>query len=153
MGNNIAVVSLMGGFPDRLRFDVNAEGKLLYLMLSGITFPNQSHVVNLRVVLHYADGSQELRNLASPLDIGDCWSNFLGRFHDTAANGFENIGGRTGPAGSKEIDDMTNPIAVDTEAHLLRFELKPGVRLACIECEAIANDTAFGVMGATILTQ
>ena len=152
IGDNIAMVSLMGGFPDKLRFEVNAQGKTLYLMLSGITFPNQSHVVNLRVTLHYADGSKDVRDLVSPFDIGDCWSNFLGRFHDTAANGFENIGGRTGPASSRGLD-LTQPIAVDTEAHLVPFELKSGIPLAYVEVEAIANDTAFGVMGATLLTE
>ena len=152
-GSNIGVVSLMGGFPDKLRFEMSGQGTVLYLMLSGITFPNQSHVINLCITLHYTDGTQDIRNMVSPFDIGDCWSSFLGRFHDTAANGFENIGGRSGPAGSKEVDDLTKPIAIDTEAHLVQFELKPDIPLEFIELEAIANDVAFGIMGATILKE
>ncbi len=150
-GPNIGVVTLAGGFPADIAFPVGAAGKALYLMISGITFPAQSHVTNLRITLCYADGRQERRDLVSPFDIGDCWGKWCGRFHDTAANGFENIAGRHGPAGSAQVKDMTQPVAVDTEAHLVPFELRPGVRVASVRIEAIANDVVFGVMGATIL--
>jgi len=50
------MVSLAGDFPAQLDFPVKAAGQTLYLMISGMTFPAQSHVVNLRVTLHYADG-------------------------------------------------------------------------------------------------
>ena len=120
-------------------------------MLSGMTFPVQSHVVNLRVTLRYADGEVQQRDLISPFDIGDCWSTWCGRYHDTAANGFENIGGRTGPEGSRKGDDLSNPIALDTEAQLAPFDLRPNVPLAAVAIEAIANDVIFGVMGASIL--
>ena len=121
-------------------------------MISGATFPAQSHVVQLRVTLHYEDGTKHVRDMVSPFDIGDGWNTWLGRYHDTAANGFENIGGREGPAGSSEVKDMTKPIHVnDSEAHLVPFELEQGIRLRSVEMEAIANDVVFGVMGATIL--
>ena len=90
-------------------------------------------------------------DLVNPFDIGDCWSTWCGRFHDTAANGFENIGGRSGPAGSAEAGDLTKPVEVDTEAHLLGFDLKKGTVLEKVGFEAIANDVIFGIMGATIL--
>jgi len=116
-----------------------------------MTFPVQSHVVNLRVTLRYADGEVQQKDLISPFDIGDCWSTWCGRYHDTPANGFENIGGRTGPTGSAECDDLSNPIALDTEAQLAPFDLRPNVPLAAVAIEAIANDVIFGVMGASIL--
>jgi len=150
-GDNIAVVTLAGGYPSKLEFPVGARGKKLYLMLTGTTFPAQSHVVNLRVVLKYSDSVQESLDLVSPFDIGDCWAIWCGRFHDTAANGFENISGISGPAGSAHVEDMTQPINVgDIEAHLVSFDLKPDVELRSVEVEAIANDVVFGVMGATI---
>jgi len=74
-----------------------------------------------------------------------------GPYFDTLANGFENIGGRTGPAGSSLVWDRSRPIAVDTIAHLVAFELRPGVQLDQVEMEAIANDVVFGIMGAAIL--
>jgi len=145
-GPNIGVVTLAGGYPAKLEFPVNASGKELYLMISGMTFPVQSHVVNLRVTLRYADGQTDRHDLVNPFGIGDCWGVWCGRWHNTAANGFENIGGRFGPAGSSEVQDMTKPISVDTEAHLVPFELRQGIELRSVEIEAVANDVIFGVM-------
>lgn len=148
-GPNIGVVTLAGAFPAALEVPIGAQGKSLYLMISGTTFAMQSHVVNLRVTLRYADGSEQIHDLVNPFDIGDCWNQY--RYHDTAANGFENLGGRSGPAGSREVKDMTKPVPVDTEAHLVGIELKPGVQLDAVTLEAIANDVIFGIMGATVL--
>ncbi len=87
-GNNIAMVSVTAGYAPRMSFPVNAAGKTLYLMISGATFPSQSHIVNLRVTLRYADGTSEKRELVNPFTIGDCWTTWCGRYHDTAANGW-----------------------------------------------------------------
>ena len=149
-GANIAVVTRAGGFPEAIEIPVNVLGKTLYLMISGMTWPAQSHVPNLRITLGYADGTSVSRDLVNPFDIGDCWSTWCGRFHDTPANGFENLGGRTGSAGSIEVTDRTQPVALDTEAHLVAFPLKPESTLASIKAEAIANEVIFGVMGASI---
>jgi len=150
-GRNIGVVSLTGAYSPRLEFPVNAKGKTLYLLVGGMSFPVQSHVVNLRVTLHYADGDSVERELVNPFGIGDCWSTWCGRFHDTPANGFENIGGRRGPAGSSEVTDRTQPVELDTEAQLVPFDVRQETELTKVEVEAIANDVVFGVMGATIL--
>jgi hypothetical protein len=130
---------------------MGVSGKTLYLMISGTTFPAQSHVVNLRLTLHYSDEKKQDVNLVNPFGIGDCWNSWLGRFHDTAANGFENLGGRFGPPGSSAAGDMTRPIAVDTEAQLIGFPLRSGATLQEIVIEAVANDVIFGLMGATVL--
>ena len=37
-----------------------ASGQTLYLMLSGATFPTQSHVPNVRVTLHDTDDTHEI---------------------------------------------------------------------------------------------
>ncbi|MCX7426481.1 MAG: hypothetical protein NTW96_12775 [Planctomycetia bacterium] len=150
-GKNIAVVTLAGGFPQKTDVPVRAGGKELYLMLSGMTFPAQSHVVNLRVTLQYADGAKEQVDLVNPFDIGDCWSTWCGRWHDTPANGFENLGGRFGPAGSAAAGDLTQPIAVDDQAHLVKIPLRPGAPLDTLTLEAVANDVIFGLMGASVL--
>lgn len=150
-GDNIGVVTRVGGFPTRVEIPVGAAGQTLYLMLSGITFPAESHVVNLRVTLCYAEGDDEIADLVNPFTIGDCWGTWLGGFHDTPANGFENIGGRRGPAGSCAVKDLTRPVAVDTEAHLVALPLQPGVELERFSLEAVANDAVFGLMGASIL--
>src|SRR5512143_266699 len=105
-------------------------------MISGVTWPMQSHVINLRVLLRYRNGATETRDLVNPMDIGDCWDTWLGWWHDTPANGFENLGGRFGPAGSNEVPDMTQAIEVDTEAHLLAIPLVPGQVLESVTMEA-----------------
>jgi len=147
-------VTVTGGFPKKLSFPVGASGKTLYLMISGITFPAQSHVPNLRVTLHYAtgvgDGEADTVELVNPFGIGDCWGTWCGRYHDCAANRFENIGGRRGPAGTADVADLTQPVETDTEAHLVAFELREGERLESVDFEAAANDVIFGVMGATV---
>jgi hypothetical protein len=89
--------------------------------------------------------------MVNPFGIGDCWNSWLGRFHDTAANGFENLGGRFGPPGSSAAGVMPQPIAVDTEAHLIGIPLRSGVTLQDLVVEAVANDVIFGLMGATVL--
>jgi len=153
-GANLGVVTVTGGFPKKLSFPVGASGKTLYLMISGITFPAQSHVPNLRVTLHYAtgvgDGEADTVELVNPFGIGDCWGTWCGRYHDCAANGFENIGGRRGTAGTADVADLTQPVETDTEAHLVGFDLREGERLESVDFEAAANDVIFGVMGATV---
>jgi hypothetical protein len=148
-GPDIAVVTRAAVFPQTLSVPVGQSGKTLFLMISGTTFAMQSQVPNLRLTLRYEGGAMEALDLVNPTGIGDCWNQF--RFHDTAANGFENIGGRSGPAGSAKVTDLTRPVAVDTEAHLVALELKPGAVLREVQMEAVANDIIFGLMGATIL--
>lgn len=151
-GDNMAVVTRAGGFPLSLTVLVpHICGRILYLMISGITWPAQSHVVNLRVTTGYCDGKQEVADMTNPFGIGDCWDTWLGSSHDTAANGFENLGGRFGPAGSIEVADMTQPVEVDTEAHIVQFELRQNIQLVSIALEAIANDVIFGLMGASVM--
>jgi hypothetical protein len=151
-GANIAAAAMLNReFKPSVSFPVHAGGRVLYLMISGMTHPVQSHVTNLRLVLAYADGSKETHDLVSPFGIGDCWSTWCGPHFDTPANGFENIGGRSGPAGTSQVKNLTRPVAVDTIAHLLSFDLPAGKQLEEVRMEIIANDVTFGVMGAAIL--
>jgi len=41
------------------------------------------------------------------------------------------------------VADLTQPVALDTEAHLLAWPLRAGVELSRVELEAIANDCIF----------
>lgn len=153
-GRNLAAVTLHNReFPAALSFPVEADGRMLYLMISGMTYPAQSHVANLRIRLVYRDGAPDVHDLVNPFDIGDCWSTWCGPYFDTPANGFENIGGRVGPAGSRDVPDRSQAVAVDTIAHLVAFTLRPGNDLRSVEVRAIANDAVFGVMGASLLAR
>ena len=149
-GPNIGVVTRAGGFPTSLTVPAHVSGSRLFLMLSGMTFPAQSGVVNLRVSLAYKDGERIARDLANPTGIGDCWSTWCGRFHDTAANGFEIL--EDGQARRVRLNqDLTQPVALDTEAQLLSLELRHDAELESVTLEAVANDVVFGIMGASVL--
>lgn len=148
-GKNIAVVTRAAAYPSVVEFPVNASGRTLYLMISGITFGSHSHMVNLRVTLTYEDGSIQSRDLVSPFDICDCWLRY--HCHNTPSAGFENIGGRFGPAGSVEVADLTRPVYVDNDADLIAIDMKPDAMLKSVKVEAVSEDVIFGVMGASVL--
>jgi hypothetical protein len=78
------------------------------------------------------------------------WSNKFERYHDTPANGFENIGCGRG-ALSSVGQDLSKPIQTDLEAHILRFRLRPCKAMKEIEMRVIANDVIFALMGITVL--
>jgi hypothetical protein len=150
-GANIAVVTRAGGFRAAIVAPIRPRGRALYLMVSGMTFPAQSHVTNLRVTLRYDGGATQAIDLVNPTGVGDCWSNWCGRFHDTPANGFENLDGRFGTPGSAAPGDLARPVEVDTEAHLVKIPLDARQELRTLVLEAFANDIIFGLMGASIL--
>jgi len=150
-GDYMAAATLSSdAFPDSVTVPVNASGRAAYLLITGITFPMQSHVENIRVIFTYEDGVVEEHPLVSPFDIGDCWSCMYGRWHDTAANGFENLSGHAGPASSAGLD-LNSPINVATEAHILRFHLREGVKVKSVEMRMIALEILFALMGITLL--
>jgi hypothetical protein len=112
-------------------------------------------VLRVSSVLSRVCLAQNVRDTSSALT--DCYEPIPGGWSirisaDPAANGFENLGGgSSGAAGSSQVQDMTKPIAVDTEAHLVPFELRLNMKLRSVRIEAIANDVIFGVLGATVL--
>jgi len=150
-GNYMAAATLSSeAFPDSVTVPVNEFGRRAYLLITGITFPMQSHVENIRVIFTYEDGVVKEHPLVSPFDIGDCWSCMYGRYHDTAANGFENMSGRKGHLSSAGLD-LRGPVNVATEAHILCFQLREGVKVASVEMRIIALEVLFALMGVTIL--
>lgn len=156
--NNIGIVTLIDQdqnktalvYPKCLSFEVDFKGSELLLLITGITYPAQSHVPNLEITMMYADNIIIKHQLINPFDIADCWGTWHGRYHDTQANGFLNIGGRFGPAGSADVSDITKPVSVDTEAHIVRIPLRNETVLKKVAFEAAANDVIFGIIGATI---
>lgn len=145
-----ATTMIATAYPDRVKAEVNAYGRAAYLLVTGTTYPMQSHVDNLRITFEYEDGMREEYPLVNPTDIGDMWFTFWGRFHDTPATGFENMGGHCGEMSSAGLD-LRKPIRTDTEAHILRFRLRSDVKVKTIEMRTIANDAVFALMGVTLL--
>ena len=136
---------------DRIVVPVHDAGRAAYLLITGITFPMQSHVENLRVIFRYEDGEEEEFPLFNPDGIGDMWFNKFDRYHYTAANGFENLSDGSVGATSSAGLDLTKPIYTDLEGHILRFKLRPNVKVDEVEMRIIANDVLFALMGVTLL--
>ena len=150
-GDYMAAVTMSGAaYPSSVTADVNEAGRAAYLLITGITFPMQSGVENLRVTFEYADGVRQEYPLYNPADIGDMWFTLWNRFHDTPNAGFENMGGHHGAMSSAGLD-LTQPIPTDTEAHILRFRLRGGETLKRVGLKAVANDVIFALMGITVL--
>jgi len=137
-------------YPESVTAQVDTSGRAAYLLVTGVTFPMQSHVENLRVTIVYEDGIREEYPLINPYDIGDMWDTEFGRYHDTPGAGFENISGNRGALSSTGLD-LTSVIPTDTEAHILRFLLRQDVKVKEIEMRTIANDAIYALMGITIL--
>ena len=58
-GNLLAAATLVSArYPDRVVVPVGDTGRAAYLLITGITFPMQSHVENLRVLIRYEDGEE-----------------------------------------------------------------------------------------------
>jgi hypothetical protein len=150
-GNCMAAATLVSpAYPDRMIVPVGETGRAAYLLITGITLPMQSHVENLRILIRYEDGVTEEHPLYNPDGIGDMWFTKFERYHDTPANGFENIGLGRGALSSAGLD-LTRQISTDLEAHILRFRLREGVAVKEIEMRIIANEVIFALMGVTLL--
>ena len=150
-GNFLAAATLASpAYADRVVVPVDEVGRAVYLMITGITLPMQSHVENLRILIRYENGTEEVHPLVNPDGIGDMWFVKFGRYHDTPANGFENIGGGRGALSSAGLD-LTRQIPTDMTAHILRFPLQENQRVREVEMRVIANDVVFALMGVTVL--
>lgn len=150
-GNYLAATSLAtDAYPASVTVPVGQKGRAVYLLAAGITFPMQSHVENVRVTLRYEDGSHEAFPLICPRDISNTLYPYFGYFHDTPGAGFENMGGRNGPMSSAG-QNLNTCIPTDTEAHILRFRLKPGEILKTVTFETVCQDAAYCLMGVTVL--
>jgi hypothetical protein len=150
-GNCLAAATLVSpAYSDRIIAPIHEAGRAAYLLITGITLPMQSHVENLRIIIRYEDGIEEEHPLYNPDGIGDMWFCKFERYHDTPANGFENIGSGRG-ALSSAGEDLTKQVQTDLEAHILRFHLREGISVKEIEMRVIAGDVIFALMGITLL--
>ena len=88
-------------FPITLSLPVEDMARKIYLLISGVTFPMQSQIANLHVVVNYTDGGKSEVDLANPENFDTGWVGFYGGNYHYAANGMEVIG--SGPPEEKDI--------------------------------------------------
>jgi hypothetical protein len=91
-GDNVVALSRWKEFPDHVSVPVEDSARRVYLLISGVTFPMQSQIANVRVVVNYADGRNSIRDLVNPDNFDNGWGGFGGTYH-YAANGSEVLHG------------------------------------------------------------
>jgi hypothetical protein len=109
----------------------------LYLLTANLVKPLKCYYPGAEVVIHYADGSEQLRQMIPPYTMPSVIGNICPRAYALP------IGKLTGNAG---------PV-VDTQAYLSLTDvvLDPSKPVASIELRCVATETLLGVAGATLL--
>ena len=152
-GHNIGVVTRAGGFPDRLGC-AGGRGREEF-----VPHAERDHVPVPEPRRQPADLARlggRRRRVGRPREpIGN--RRLLGHVARTfprhARERVRKPRRAVRAGGSRAAGDLSRPVAVDTEAHLVRVPLRHGVRLERLAIEAVANDAVFGIMGASILRQ
>jgi len=169
-GNNLMALSRWKEFPDHITVPVEEVARKLYLLLSGVTFPMQSQIANLRVVVNYTDGGKSEVDLANPENFDTGWMGFIGGNHHYAANGMEVIG--TGPPEEKDILARAMPIVrprtiiaqqgvpelldyskwtTATHADIVDVDCDPTSKIQNVVITVLSNEIIVAVHGITLL--
>ncbi len=175
-GDNLVALSRWDGFPTKLDVPVGARAGRLYVLLTAVTFPMQSHIANACVRVHYEDGGSEQTDLVNPGNFDNGWALFGGTYH-YGTNGMEVIGevspkpapilrprilsqrppheegfpGKTWENlwGRQPFEDPPIP----PHADIVDIACDPGRTIRSLEIEVFSNDIVVGVYGVTTLTR
>jgi len=90
-GDNIVALSRWREFPNHIVVPVGETARKIYRLISGVTFPMQSQIANLHVVVNYADGGKNEMDLVNPQNFDSGWAGFFGGNCHYAANGMQVI--------------------------------------------------------------
>jgi hypothetical protein len=135
----------------------------MYLLLSGITFPIQSHIANARVTVHYADGGKSELDLVNPDNFDNGWGKYGGTYH-YAANGMELLSltqtRKKEPHGLQVRDqlDMPGLVLEDPDnweerphADIIDVDCAAARKIDSLELEVLSNEIIVGLLGVTLL--
>jgi hypothetical protein len=169
-GDNIVGLSRWKEFPDHISVPVQDVARKIYLLISGVTFPMQSQIANLRVVVNYADGGKSNLDLVNPDNFDSGWRGFYGGNYHYAANGMEVIG--TGPPEEKDVEAKDMPIArprtilaeqgvperldyskwaTATHADIVDVDCDPARKIQNVTITVLSNEIIVAVHGITLL--
>jgi hypothetical protein len=170
VGNNVVILSRWKEFPDHISVPVQEVARKVYLLISGITFPMQSQIANVRVVVNYAEGGKSSLDLVNPDNFDSGWRGFYGGNYHYAANGMEVIG--SGPPEEKDDEAKTMPIArpgtilaeqgvpepLDyskwtsaTHADIVDVDCDPSRKIQDVVITVLSNEIIAAVHGITLL--
>jgi hypothetical protein len=169
-GNNIVALSRWREFPNHVAVPVGDTARKIYLLISGVTFPLQSQIANVHVVVNYADGGKSDFDLVNPGNFDSSWAGFFGGNYHYAANGMEVIG-----ASSPDETDMMSqqmPVArpvtildqqgvpesldyarwaTPTHADFVDVDCDPSRRIQTLEVTVLSNEIIVALHGITLL--
>jgi hypothetical protein len=169
-GNNIVALSRWSDFPPQVAVPVRDTARKIYLLISGLTFPMQSQIANLHVVVNYADGGKSDLDLVNPDNFDTGWAGFYGGNYHYATNGMEVIG--SGPPEEKDIMSRDMPFAhpgtllgqqgvpelldyskwaTATHADIVDMECDPARRIQSLEVMVLSNEIIVALYGVTLL--
>jgi hypothetical protein len=170
VGNNVVILSRWKEFPDHISVPVQEVARKVYLLISGVTFPMQSQIANVRVVVNYAEGGKSSLDLVNPDNFDSGWRGFYGGNYHYAANGMEVIG--SGPPEEKDDEAKTMPIArpgtilaeqgvlepLDyskwtsaTHADIVDVDCDPSRKIQDVVITVLSNEIIAAVHGITLL--
>jgi hypothetical protein len=166
-GRNLVALSRWRDFPDHLTVPVDDVARKIYLLISGITFPMQSQIANLHVVVNYAEGGKTEVDLVNPETFDSGWAGFYGGNYHSAANGMEVIG-----TGEKDMMSHNMPIgrprtilgqqgvpelldysqwATATHADIVDVDCDASRRIQSVEITVLSNEIIAALHGITLL--
>jgi hypothetical protein len=163
--NNLVALSRWSEFPRQVEIPVHGPARKIYLLLSAITFPIQSHIANARVTVRYADGGKSELDLVNPDNFDNGWGKFGGTDH-YAANGMELLSltqTRKKQSHSLEIlDQLDVPGLVRIRDLADKWEERPHADIIDVDCDArrniesvelevLSNEIIVGLLGVTLL--
>lgn len=168
-GKNIVALGRWKELPDRIVIPVNGSARRIYLLLSGMTFPMQSHIPNARVTVRYDDGRTSVLDLVNPANFDNGWGQFGGAYH-YAENGVEIIGEKQ-PESKTPVHTIASPGVIlrqhgspepyvqpewdlappPPHADIVDVVCDPGRKIRSVEVEVLSNEIIVALLGATLL--
>ncbi|WP_370895920.1 DUF4450 domain-containing protein [Chryseobacterium gossypii] len=158
---NIVFTSQWDNYPDSVEIPVSGKGKKIYFLMAGSTNPMQSQIINGKITVRYADGTNTELELKNPVNW---WPIEQDLFDDDHA--FEipddkipyRIQLKTGElykGGSltrySGIKGFTSRAVEGGAATLLDLPIDPDKELKNIQLTAVSNDVVIGMISATVL--
>jgi hypothetical protein len=162
-GKNLIALSRWKDFAERVEIPVEGTASRIYLLLSALVFPMQSHIANARVTVSYQDGGISQLDLVNPENLDNGLAQFAGTYH-YAANGMVLLGEKTGSrpkrAGRSVLEQHTFPglpweseVELEERPHadIIDVSCDPSRKLRAVEVEVLSNEIIVTVLGVTLL--
>jgi hypothetical protein len=161
-GPNMVALSRWPELPSRLEIPLNGAGRRLYVLLSALTFPMQSHIANARIRVKYLDGGARELDLENPRNFDNGWGLFGGTYHSTSHGVFwlgdnQYFAAKPFSPSLLEQHEVWKAVwqdfsKIETRPHadIVDVRLEAGRALRSVEIEVLSQDVILAVLGVTL---